>query len=452
MYNKKEGMIRIMRNERKFKFIYLTIMFIIMLFWAVKQPYDYAPDEYMRYKVPEYIYNHGKLPLPDDKEVVVKEFNASYAYYPTLLPAITSSVFMKLTSLITKNDTALLVAARLTSVLSGVIFIYFMMRIFDELIKDKKIKYLGIFLSSLIPQFVFLSSYVNNDSCAIMASSIIVYSWIKGLNDGWNFKNSITLSIGIIICALSYYNAYGWILLSVIIFIISFIKKSDEKITIDYKPLLKYGTFISIVVLVFVSYFFVRSYIVNNGDLLGIDSFLDACEEGGADYLKPSLRNTPQNLKMSYLEMLTTTRYGNSIWPITTYISFIGNFGYMKYKLPVLIYLGYTIIIGIGLIGYFKRIKDIIKDKKSLFFNLALISCIIIPIVLSIKYSYSTDYQPQGRYIYPMFTGFIIIITLGFEKLNNLIKFKHKNKIINMIALFIIISFIIASKVFINSI
>ena len=205
-------------------------------------------------------------------------------------------------------------------------------------------------------------------------------------------------------------------------------------------------------VLVFVSYFFVRSYFINNGDLLGIDSFLDACEEGGADYLKPSLRNTPQNLKMSYLEMLTTTRYGNSIWPITTYISFIGNFGYMKYKLPILIYLGYTIIIGMGLIGYFKRIRDIIKDKKSLFFNLALISCIIIPIILSIKYSYSTDYQPQGRYIYPMFTGFIIIITLGFEKLNNLIKLKHKNKLINIIALFIIISFIIASKVFINSI
>lgn len=359
---------------------------------------------------------------------------------------------MKLTSLVTKNETALFVAARFTSVLSGVIFIYFMMKILDELIKDKKVKYLGIFLSSLIPQFVFLSSYVNNDSCAIMASSIIVYSWIRGLNDGWNFKNSITLSIGIIICALSYYNAYGWILLSIIIFIISFIKKSDKKITVDYKSLLKYGTFISVVVLVFVSYFFVRSYFINNGDLLGIDSFLDACEAGGADYLKPSLRNTPQNLKMSYLEMLTTTRYGNSIWPITTYISFIGNFGYMKYKLPILIYLGYTIIIGIGLIGYFKRIRDIIKDKKSLFFNLALISCIIIPIILSIKYSYSTDYQPQGRYIYPMFTGFIIIITLGFEKLNNLIKLKHKNKLINIIALFIIISFIIASKVFINSI
>ena len=126
-----------MKNEKKFKFMYLTIMFIIMLFWAVKQPYDYAPDEYMRYKVPEYIYNHGKLPLPDDKEVVVKEFNASYAYYPTLLPAITSSIFMKLTSLVTKNETALFVAARFTSVLSGVIFIYFMMKILDEL-KIKK--------------------------------------------------------------------------------------------------------------------------------------------------------------------------------------------------------------------------------------------------------------------------------------------------------------------------
>lgn len=442
-----------MKKEKKIELIYLLIIFIIILFWSIKQPYNYGPDEYMRYKIPEYIYNYNKLPLPDNAEVIVSDFNASYAYYPTQLPAITSFLFMKVISFTSTNDNSLIIAARFTSVLSGIIFIYFMIKILNELTASKKIKWLGIVLSSLIPQFIFLSSYVNNDTTAIMASAIIVYSWIKGLKENWNIKNSLTLALGIIICALSYYNAYGWILFSIIIFIISFFKKTNKKITFNYKPFLKYGLIITSMVLVCISYFFIRNYIINDKDILGINSFLNACEEGGLDYLKPSLRKTPQKLKMSYLEMLTTSYYGNHSWLLSTYSSFIGNFGYMQYKLPMLIYAGYALIIIVGFIGYILKLKYIIKNKKELLLHISLISCLIIPILLSLKYSYSTDYQPQGRYIYPMFTSFIIILTLGYEKLTNIInKKKITNTVLISIFLFIILSFIIATKVFLSSI
>lgn len=450
-----------MKKEKKIELIYLLIVFIIMLFWSIKQPYDYGPDEYMRYKIPEYIYNHNKLPLPDNKEVIVSDFNASYAYYPTQLPAITSSIFMKITSLISDKTNILVIAARLTNVLSGTIFIYFMFKILTLLTTSKKIKWLGIILASLIPQFIFLSSYVNNDTMAIMASSIIVYAWIKGLKEEWKLKNSLLLAIGIIICSLSYYNAYAWILFSIIIFISSFFKKTKKKLTFNHKPFLKYGTIISLLVLSCISFFFIRNYIINDKDILGINSFLNACEEGGLDYLKPSLRETPEKLNMSYLEMLTTSYYGNHSWILSTYSSFIGNFGYMQYKLPMIIYLGYALIILIGFIGYLLKLKDIIKNKKDLIFHISIISCLIIPILLSLKYSYSTDYQPQGRYIYPMFTSFIIILTLGYEKLINILNLKltnnnNKNKITNTIIisliLFIIISFIIATKIFVSSI
>lgn len=426
-----------------------------MLFFSIKQPFDYGPDEYMRYKIPLYIYNHNSLPLPNDKEVIVDIFNASYAYYPTQLPAIISALFMKVISIISNSNKILVIASRLTSVLSGTIFIYFIIKILDTLLKNKKIKYLGILFASLMPQFIFLSSYVNNDIPAIMASSIIVYSWITGLNNGFNIKNTLLLTIGIIICSLSYYNAYGWILFSIIIFILNYFKKEKKKITFDYKPCLKYGLIITIITLSTISYFFIRNYIINNGDILGINSFLNACEIGAIDSLKPSLRNTPENLGMSYLEMLTTSHYGNNSWIISTIVSFIGNFGYSEFKLPILIYLGYLIIIFIGGIGYLIKIKDILKQKKETILHLGLIFCFIIPIILSLKYSYSTDYQPQGRYIYPMYTSFIIMISLGYEKILNILNKKFKridNIIIIPSILFIIGSFIIAIKVFLNSI
>ena len=107
-------------------------------------------------------------------------------------------------------------------------------------------------------------------------------------------------------------------------FILSYFKKTNKKITFNYKDSLKYGTIISIIVLSCISYFFIRNYFINKGDILGINSFLEACEIGAIDSLKPSLRNTPENLEMSYLEMLTTTYYGNPSWIITTIISFIG--------------------------------------------------------------------------------------------------------------------------------
>lgn len=448
-----------MKKKKNIKYIYLGLIFSIMLFYSIKQPFNYGPDEYMRYKIPNYIYNHNKLPLPNDKEVIVDIFNASYAYYPTQLPAITSALFMKIISIFTTNTKALVIASRFTSLISGTFFIYFIIKILDELTKRKKVKYLGIVFASLMPQFIFLSSYVNNDAPAIMASAIIVYAWIKGLKDKWNIKNIILLAIGIIICSLSYYNAYGWILFSIIIFILSHFKKRNNKITIDYTSCLKYGIITSSIILICISYFFIRNYIINDGDILGIKSFLTACEIGAIDSLKPSLRNTPENLKMSYIEMLTTSYYGNTSWIISTIVSFIGVFGYTEYKLPIPIYLGYLIIIFIGIIGYLIKLKDILKKKnKETLFNISLICCLIIPILLSIKYSYSTDYQPQGRYIYPMFTSLIIIITLGYEKIIDIInkKFKTRTKkiessIIYTIIIFIIISFIIATKIFLNS-
>lgn len=448
-------------NENKKKnillFSYLLFIFLIMLFYSIKQPFNYGPDEYMRYKIPLYIYNHNNLPLPDNKEVVVEIFNASYAYYPTQLPAIISAFFMKIFSIFSNSENMLVIASRLTGVICGTIFIYFIIKILDELLENKKVKLLGIAISSFIPQFIFLSSYVNNDMPAIMASSIIVYSWILGLKNGFNKKNTLLLTLGLIICFLSYYNSYGWILLSAVIFILSYIKKEKGKISFNYKPCLKYGLIIAITTLSVISYFFIRSYIVNNGDILGINSFLDACEIGAIDSLKPSLRNTPENLGMSYIEMLTTKYYGNSSWIISTIISFIGNFGYCEFKLPVLVYIGYLIVIFIGGFGYLLKLKDIVKNKKEILLHFGLILCLIIPIILSLKYSYSTDYQPQGRYIYPMYTSFVIMISLGYEKiiniLNKKIKFKKIDNIIVIpIILFIIGSFVIATKVFINSI
>ena len=42
---------------------------------------------------------------------------------------------------------------------------------------------------------------------------------------------------------------------------------------------------------------------------------------------------------------------------------------------------------------------------------------VLIPMGLCIYYSYTSDYQPQGRYIMPMLIPFMYYTALGFQKL-----------------------------------
>ena len=444
----------------KLEFLTIIVFFVIASLWAIYMPETYAPDERMRFLIPKFIYAHNSLPLPDDPEVIYKIYDASYAYYPFFIGPICSAIFMKIASIFGITGAGLLVAARFTSVISGALFVYFLIKIAKRLFKNQYTKWFAIILGTTIPQFMFLSSYVNNDSLALMASAMMVLGWICGIQDKWNFKNATLLAIGIIICALSYYNAYAWILTSMIMFVVSFInKENEEKVKLDYKNMLKYGIFISVIVLIGIGFFFIRNYIVTDGDLLGIDAFLNACEEGAEDFLKPSNRETPKNLGMPILEMFTTLRYHqNETWITNTYKSFVCTLGKMVHYIASPVYIFYGIIFAIGIIGmiihFFKILKGNYKMKV---FYINLLISFIVPIFLSIRYSYATDYQPQGRYIYPLWMSLIIFTTTGVEFLLSKIKFlENKEKLkkglfIGVLIIFLIIT-IIANYLYFTSI
>lgn len=450
----------------KVKFVKLTkildivilIAFIILAsYWAFSNKMNTAPDEEMRYSLSKYIYNHNKLPLPRDPEVLASPYNASYAYYPLLIGAITSAGFMKISSFLGFNDAnQLLIAARLTSVLSGAIAVFFLIKITRKLFKnDPYTKYFTIIMASFIPQFVYLSSYVNNDIIAVAASTIMVYAWIVAMEDGWNIKRLVLLSVGIILCALSYFDAYAWILMSIFIFITTFIYKESEdneksNLKLDYKAMIKNGIIVSIIVLVGISYFFIRNYIINDGDMLGMKSFLADCEEGGIESQKPSNREIGKNLGMTYLETITSTRWYGESWIWITFRSFICILGGMSIHLPNYnYYYFYAGLFAVGLISML--FTAIFKDRKNIkkkILYLSMFLALIITIFLSIQYSYATDYQPQGRYIYPIWLPLMLFTAIGIQSIFNLLSKLVKNK--KIVEILKMITYIILCCVFIN--
>ncbi len=57
----------LLKNEgRNLNRFFIAFVFVFVLMWAFIIPYNNAPDEYMRYEIPHFIYKYGALPHGGD--------------------------------------------------------------------------------------------------------------------------------------------------------------------------------------------------------------------------------------------------------------------------------------------------------------------------------------------------------------------------------------------------
>lgn len=200
-----------------------------------------------------------------------------------------------------------------------------------------------------------------------------------------------------------------------------------EKKKISDKELWKWGICISVIVIAMISYFFIRNAMLYDGDFLGMRSLTEASEMYAREDIKPSNRPTPMNLGMGLGEMLNTTQYMGKTWANATFQSFVAVFGYMDVYAPDWVYNVYKIVLLLGGIGIIIRLVQRLKNdrtkqiKEQVIFHVNMLICMVIPIGLSIYYSYATDYQPQGRYCYPMLLALTYFVAKGMESLVKLL-------------------------------
>ena len=410
-------------NEKHVQIIYIIFITAVAITFATLMPISAGPDEGMKMDICKYVAEHNSLPHGGDEAVRNPLWGISYGFTP-ILSYIFGGIFMKITGIFTQDIHALYVSARLVSCLCYCLMSIFVIKIGDKVFKNKFYKWIFISLTTMLPQVLFIGSYINNDSLALLSIAIIVYSWIIAIETKWNIKSCILLAIGVGLCALSYYNAYGYILISIIFFLVhNIINKTN------IKELIKKGILISIITLAISGWWFVRSYIIYDGDFLGLNITEEYAEKYAKEELKPSNRKTPQNTGMSLYKMLIEQE-----WIQQTVESFIAIYGGMEIRMPLYTYATFLLLFLIGFVGYLMKMfkkgfwKQMDPNKKILLF--AFVFNIIIPIALSFYYSYFSDFQPQGRYIMPMLIPFMCFITLGIENVMDKIIKKQKIKII----------------------
>lgn len=415
-----------MQTKAFFKTYQREIFFVLFCFffyfaWSQLIPYNNAPDEDMRYDIAHFIFKNGVLPFGNEPEIVNPLWGQSYAYQPIFAYQI-AAVFMHAGALFGMAEDQLYLAARFANTLIATGTVVLVLAIGRKCFNGKGV-YLFAVLVCLLPQFVFISSYVNNDALALFSTALIFYSWILGMKRHWDLKSCVVMAVGLSLCFLSYYNAYGFILCSVVLY------AGDYLINRKKWPLRKFlglGLAVIGICAVLAGWWFVRSALLHDGDFLGMRTSAALAEQLAQPAYKPSQHVTPMSSGYSILQMLFTS-YQNMDkvsppWIFVTYISFLGNFGFMSIPMSKIAYVVLTGIFGVGGVGFllwwFKKARKE-EGVRGHLWTVTLILAILLPIGLSIWYSYSSDYQPQGRYVITALIPLMYFLAKGLVWVEN---------------------------------
>lgn len=442
-------------KAHRWDLLFVLVMGVLLFTLSWILPFDEGPDEKMRYMIPQYIYRHGTLPAGWDEEIRSKIWGISYGFHP-ILPYIFGGYLMKLVGIFNSSDKALLMAARFINIVIGMGFYWYVLQIAKRLFDKKLFRTFFIALLAMLPQLLYLFTYVNTDGIAVFSSAIIIYYWLEGLKMRWNRRTCTGLAVGVSICALSYFNAYGYALFSVVLFVGSlavFYGKKGAKYC--SMLILKRGIYITALVFLLTGWWFIRCGILYDGDFLGLYTPDKYGEMYAMEEFKPSVKLSLSEQGVPLSEMLGSGE-GEMEWVRTTYRSTIGFFSYFRYALGLDIYeihkrlftlgfLGLLLLGGQFILSHLPRVR-LIKPSLSYkncqmsavnfcILQFSLGCCIIIPVLLSLYYSYCSDFQPQGRYIMPMIVPLMYFVAAGVQRFMTLF-FRRWFVYIMMIPLF----------------
>lgn len=435
---------KFLEKEKYVGWILVGLVFLVALAWSLTSEIPGGPDEEMRYDVALWLFhNPGKIPRGDAPELLDEIWGISYAFYP-ILSYMISAIFMWIVSFFHSSQEALLHAARFADVLFLTGAAWFTVQTGKKLFEKEK----ALLFSCLVlflPGFLFMGTYVNTDSLALLAAAVILYAWSRYLEEGWTWKNCILLAVGMGVCFLSYYNAYGWILWSFFFFCATVLLCGKEGWRDRWKFLLTRGFTIAGLVFLIAGWWFIRNFFIYGGDILGRNASTFCAEKYAQDGYKPSQHITPEKLGWKIKDFLLYQNPGwRHNWTMMVLVSFVGVFGFFDIYMNEAVSKAYILFIMIGCVGVFfmlwefywwkrtviirqiktngtktkiKTITKIYEGNKKGIFNLAMLACLVTPVVLLVNYAYYNDNQAQGRYIISAIYPLMYFVVCGYGKL-----------------------------------
>lgn len=399
--NKIEALMKIFLKNYKF---IAVISFALFLSWALINPFGKAPDERAHFGLMQFIAQYHSIPVAGDARLseVIGEYSFWYGALPPL-PYIAGALGIAIGSIVKFGQ--LYLYARIISVLLGVGTVFLSFKIAKILFPKNYLFQLCVpLIVMLIPQLSFLFSYANNDAFTIFA--VVLFYYFLLLLKEENYKPGYSLFLGLSagLCLLSKPNAYIIIPLLLIYYLLSIR-------TVNWKTIIGSAAISGFTALVVSGWWFVRNYILYNGDLL-------------------ALKTSTLTDIIGYKEQgWTLTRFLlETHWLKSSFVSLWAAFDHMNIFLPKWYYIFIFLLVVASLMGILTvNKKGCLKtEHNNRHYFIISILAIIFSVSLSIWNSYTNDYQPQGKYLY---TSLIPLVSLFIFGLQEVIKLLLKKSI-----------------------
>lgn len=322
-----------------------------------------------------------------------------------------------------EKDKYYFLAIRFLSVLFGAINIIFVYKISLLLTDNDTLSAVTAFLLASLPQFAFISGLINNDNPANMMSTICLYMFFKVFKEGYNLKSIIILGILLGLALLT----KKTLVFLIPGFIIMFLYKSFF-IDNEYIKSFKYIVTALLIAFFFNSIILARNYIVYN-EFFGTQM---------------EINTMPQ---MVDRKSLFSIYFLNPFLPGLLY-SFIGSFGWLTIRFPIYVYLIYLFLAIASIFGY---IKSSLLRNKILFNNIALMIFFILICLSGIIYFNLSFRQYQGRYMFPVASLIMIILSIGLHGLAVMVKNYTIRKVMSISLIILLFLIDVFSLILVNN-
>ncbi len=299
---------------------------------------------------------------------------------------------------------------RFSNIIFVLITFYYSLRFVKNLKISELAKTALVSLVNLWPMYLFVSAGVNNDvllTTASISTLVIAYE-IFTCRKKIKISKYLELALWINVGMLTKAHFAPLLLFVGYVFLDKLLTKK-----VKIKEIVIFIAGLIPTIIYFVSRFFIYGTLYPTPSLSKFSS--EVVVDSGY-----KLVNICENLPiLSYVKVLIYPRLGLILQ------NFVGNFGWLDTRVPLIVVFIFILFCGIGGLGVFKKLLRNLNDKKLIDKNILFILMPIISLEVFFVYLYLKTYIPQcylyfpvqGRYYFPILLPIMYLIVMGIEYL-----------------------------------
>ena len=258
----------------------------------------------------------------------------------------------------------------------------------------------GVAVMATVPMFTLVHSYYTNDTPAIAASTFAIYATVRTWQSDFAPRDTFLLGTALGLVALHKYT--GFLIFPTVA------ATTLWKFRRDLGRLIRVAGALLALTSAIAAWWYIRNWVLY-GDPIGVSVTQAAIDASGGAPVPPRARG------LNPLEFVKETN-----WIRENFATFWGGYGLEKMKLPGAAYVTFTVLVAAASVGLAVRMirdRHRISETNRLPFVFIMAFLHLGLWMLSFWSSYSVDVALSGRYVFPSFLPFIVLVISGLSAL-----------------------------------